>query len=220
VAPGNRPDVFGPFIRVTNSYNGLRALAFDIGFYRTVCKNGMILPESVIRFRSTHLRRDIGQTIDFEIARERLGKLRASFSEYLGALRECAVRRPEFEPLFYGTLVIREPQSAKVQDRIAEDWDALSRHVGALCSRYAGELGENAYAVLSAITEFASQPPQNRCVHRNRHSFQRLAGTWLSKFSNECRRPGFSLSDYLAQLAQDGGNGGDALPKPGPAAAR
>src|SRR4051812_42666211 len=32
VRPGERPDAFGPFIRVTNSYNGLRALAFDIGF--------------------------------------------------------------------------------------------------------------------------------------------------------------------------------------------
>jgi len=33
-----RPDAFGPFIRVTNSYNSLRALAFDIGFSRKVCK--------------------------------------------------------------------------------------------------------------------------------------------------------------------------------------
>jgi hypothetical protein len=28
-----RPEAFGPFIRVTNSYNGLRALAFNIGFF-------------------------------------------------------------------------------------------------------------------------------------------------------------------------------------------
>jgi len=41
----DRPDAFGPFIRVTNSYNGLRALAFDIGFLRKVCKNGLILPK-------------------------------------------------------------------------------------------------------------------------------------------------------------------------------
>ena len=30
------------FIRLTNSYNGLRAPAFDIGFHRKVCKNGLI----------------------------------------------------------------------------------------------------------------------------------------------------------------------------------
>ena len=51
VSAVDRPEVFGPFIRVTNSYNGLRALAFDVGFYRKVCKNGMILPDSVIRFK-------------------------------------------------------------------------------------------------------------------------------------------------------------------------
>jgi Domain of unknown function (DUF932) len=55
------PDVFGPFIRVTNSYNGLRALAFDIGFLRKVCKNGLILPDTIIRFKFSHLRRDIGE---------------------------------------------------------------------------------------------------------------------------------------------------------------
>jgi hypothetical protein len=42
----NSPDAFGPFIRVINSYNGLRALSFDIGYYRKVCTNGLILPES------------------------------------------------------------------------------------------------------------------------------------------------------------------------------
>src|SRR5512139_3316465 len=36
VPAAERPDVFGPFVRVTNSYNGLRALAFDIGFLRKV----------------------------------------------------------------------------------------------------------------------------------------------------------------------------------------
>lgn len=34
VSPEGRPDVFGPFIRVTNSHNGLRALVFNIGFFR------------------------------------------------------------------------------------------------------------------------------------------------------------------------------------------
>ena len=38
VPANDRPDAFGPFIRVANSYKGLRALAFDIGFYRKVCR--------------------------------------------------------------------------------------------------------------------------------------------------------------------------------------
>ena len=203
----DRPDAFGPFIRVTNSYNALRALVFDMGFRRKVCKNGLILPESIIRFKFTHLQRDIGETINFEVAHERLSKLKISFSEYLGVLRKCAVTSTEFEPLFCGVLLIRKPKNMKPDSPMANDWGVLSQHLGTLCSRYIEELGENAYAVFNAITEFASHPPDNRCVHRDRHSFQRLAGYWLSKFSQECRQPGFTLSDYLTKLAKDNGNG-------------
>ena len=51
IQPGKRPEAFGPFIRVTNSYNGLRALAFDIGFYRKVCRNGLIAPDTIVQFK-------------------------------------------------------------------------------------------------------------------------------------------------------------------------
>lgn len=120
----DRPDAFGPFIRVTNSYNdnGLRALAFDIGFLRKVCKNGLILPKSIIRFKFTHLQRDIGKEINFEVAHERISKLRAGFSEYLGVLRDCRVTPPDFEPLFCGVLLIRKPKDMKPDGPIAIDW--------------------------------------------------------------------------------------------------
>jgi hypothetical protein len=102
----DRPDAFGPFIRVTNSYNGLKALAFDIGFFRKVCKNGMILPETIIRFKYTHLQRDIGETIRFEVAHDRLVKVKTSFAEYLSVLRGCVVPSAEFEPLVCAVLLI------------------------------------------------------------------------------------------------------------------
>jgi len=57
------------------------------------------------------------------------------------------------------------------------------------------------------MTEFASYPPQNRCVYRERHSFQRLAGGWLSKFSQECHKPDFNLSSYLEGLVKQDGTG-------------
>jgi hypothetical protein len=203
-------DAFGPFIRVTNSYNGLRALAFDIGFFRKVCKNGMILPESIIRFKFTHSQKDIGKTISFEVSQERLSKVKTSFNEYFKALRDCQVSRPEFDPLLCSVLKIRKPKKIKPQSAVAYDWEALSQGIAALCNRYAEELGENAYAVFNAMTEFASYPPQNRCFYRERHSFQRLAGEWLSKFSQECRKPDFKLPGYLEKLNKKNGNGGNA----------
>ncbi len=210
VPPAERPDVFGPFIRVTNSYNGLRALAFDIGFYRKICKNGMIIPDTIIRFKFSHLRRDIGETIQFEIAKDKLAKFKTAFTDSLAGLRACAVSRPQFDPLIRGVLSLRPPQPLKPDTREADDWKTLGGHLDEMTDRYAGELGENAYAAFNAITEFASHPPENRCVHRDRHSLQRLAGSWLTSFSTECRKPGFRLDGYLVELAK---------PKPAPAEA-
>lgn len=201
-----RPDAFGPFIRVTNSYNGLRALAFDIGFYRKVCKNGLILPKSVIRFKFTHMRSEIGETIRFEIAHEKLTQLKASFREYLGVLRDCPVSRAQFEPLVFAVLLLRKPKHAKSGSREASDWNVLAKHVTTMCDRYVGELGENAYAAFNAITEFASHPPNSRCVHRERHSFERCAGVWVNDFSRVCREPGFELGKYIENIGENNGN--------------
>lgn len=206
----DRPDAFGPFIRVTNSYNGLRALAFDIGFYRKVCKNGLILPDSIIRFTFTHVRREIGETIRFEIAHEKLTKMKSSFEGFLGVLKEFPVDREQFAPLMHAVLHVRKPKNAVPESRQADDWAALEGHIGAMCDRYAQDLGENAYAVLNAVTEFASHPPDSRCVYRERHSFQRRAGAWLTGFSRDCRRPEFDLKEHIEKLRQNGGNGTEA----------
>jgi len=63
-------------------------------------------------------------------------------------------------------------------------------------------LGENAYAAFNAITDFASHPPANRCVYRDRHSFQKLAGAWVSAFYDTCGAKDFNLDDYLVSLTK------------------
>jgi hypothetical protein len=201
VQPGKRPDAFGPFIRVTNSYNGLRALAFDIGFYRKVCRNGLIAPDTIVQFKFAHQQRNLGMGIRFEVARERLEKLQTKLSEQFAALKECRIPPTAFAPIVRVVLMIRPLKSMRAGTREAEDWKTLDAHIHQLCSRYASELGETAYAVLNTITDFASHPPDSRHLHRDRHGLQRLAGTWLTTFGDECQRPGFSIDGYLAKLA-------------------
>lgn len=195
--PTERPDVFGPFIRVTNSYNGLRALAFDIGFYRKVCKNGMIVPNTIIRFEFVHSRRAIGEHIRFEVAHDRLAKMKVSFGSLIKNLRECSVTKPYFDLLVRKVLALRPPEGQRMSKMVADDWCRLGEHLTEMEGRYMTDLGENAYAVLNAVTEFASHPPDNACVHRDRHSLQRLAGSWLNDFSKECKALGFDMSNYL-----------------------
>jgi len=200
----DRLDAYGPFIRVTNSYNGLRALSFGIGFYRKVCENSLILPESIIRFKFPHARSKIGKTIQFEVAHEKLSKLRASMSEYLGVLQDYPVGRDKFQLLLLGVLSLRKPKDAKPGSPEAEDWSALNCHLTSICDRYAGELGENAYAALNAMTEFASHPPENRCVYAERHTFQCRAGAWLNDFKRVCRTEGFDLDKYIEKITSNG----------------
>ena len=198
VSAGDRPEVFGPFIRVTNSFNGLRALSFYIGYYRKVCKNGLIIPETIIHFSFPHLRRDIGLTIQFKIAHERLARFKTAFNDLIGGLRNCPVPRSEFEPLIHSALLISPPQHVEPETDVANQWLALEEHLAELSSRYVKELGENAYAVFNVITELASHPPVNRYLRRDRHSLQCLAGSWLTAFNNACQKPDFSLAGYLA----------------------
>jgi Domain of unknown function (DUF932) len=211
VPPDSKPDVFGPFIRVTNSFNGLRALGFDIGFYRKVCKNGLILPETVIRFKFSHSRQEIGKTLQFHVERSRLDQLKNTFTESVAQLRACPVERSQFEPLVCAVLQLRPPKSVVVKDilggEIADsekathpEWAALQKHLGDLNGRYADELGNNAYAAFNAVTDFASRPLINRCVHRDRHGMQRLAGAWLAGFNSACKQPGFSIGSHLEQM--------------------
>jgi hypothetical protein len=200
VRPGKRPEAFGPFIRVTNSYNGLRALAFDIGFYRKVCRNGLIAPDTIVQFRFSHQQRDLGMGIRFEVARARLEELQISLSRQFAVLKECSVPRMAFAPILRSVLMIRRLKSTRPSTREAEDWTTLNDYISLVCSRYASELGETAYAVLNAVTDFASHPLDNRHVHRDSHGHQRLAGSWLTTFGEECQQPGFAIDRYLAKI--------------------
>jgi len=44
-------DQWVPFLRVTNSYNRMKPLRFDLGFCRWICTNGMIFGAKSITFR-------------------------------------------------------------------------------------------------------------------------------------------------------------------------
>jgi hypothetical protein len=127
--------------------------------------------------------------------------LKDSFCNYIAALRDCPVPHKYHEAFVQSVLGLRSHDPFSPNTRDNDDWDALSTHIANLCSRYAAELGENAYAIFNAVTEFASNPPAHRLVCRERHSFQRSAGEWVSSFSKECAQSTFNLAAYLSRLS-------------------
>jgi hypothetical protein len=196
VEPGDKPEAYGPFIRVANSYNGRRALGFEIGYMRKVCQNGLILPDSLIRFHYSHSRRDIGQAITFRIDAEKLATFQEGFSGMVDALRARRIGRASFAPIVHAVYDIQPQEKPKPKD----GWSELVEEIQKLCHGYADSLGENAYAVFNAVTDLASRPPALPCFRRTRQSLQRRAGAWLPGFTSACRDPGFRLQDYLKGL--------------------
>ena len=200
------PESFGPFIRVTNSYNGSRALSFSIGFYRKVCANGMVGPDIIIKFRYSHTRQSLGNKIQFEIEHGRLAEMKKNFLSCFQILRDFKIDQIHFKPLIIGVLKLNEPvleegkkPNAK-NDREIHDWHKLEKDIQSLTEKYVEEQGTNAYAVLNAITDLASHSNDNRCMRRDKNSKQRLAGEWLISFTKKCKANDFSMDTYLSEL--------------------
>lgn len=197
------PDTYGPYIRVTNSYNGRRALKFTIGCYRKVCKNGMTAPGEVISFSYSHTRGDIGPKIRFVVDHESVRKMRQDFKDAFETLRRQEVERKDAKDLVKVVLAITMPAKAEDKDdgrlfnAFQSDWFRLDGYIDSLIAKYADRLGENAYSVLQAATDLASHPLENSCLRKDKHGLQRLAGEWLVDFRRQCAAPGFDLGEYL-----------------------
>ena len=146
--------------------------------------------------------------------------MKNTFVECFRALHEHRVNRALFEPLILSVLRIKNPiwlnegdnGRATASERHA--WTDLLDRVSSLANKYSHELGENAYAVLNAITDLASNRPNNRYLRRDKHSLQKLAGEWLVEFRTRCQDDEFCLEEYLARNAN-----ADALRVHRPAAA-
>lgn len=194
----NRLETFGPFVRVINSYNTARALSFEVGLLRLACTNGMVLPQLEVRFTFVHSRIGIGNDIAFHVlADDARIALHETHPKAIEALMNCQVPAARLGPLVLLALQVKQPANA------GDDWQDSLSAVRALTKRYTAELGENAYAALNVMTDFASRPPVSRHMRRDRHSLQRLAGAWLADFSKTCALPGFLIDAYLERKSAE-----------------
>ena len=197
-APGLQSDSYAPFVRVTNSYNRTRSLAFRVGFLRAVCSNGMILPSVSVRFSFNHNTKAVSQKIRAELSKERYIKLREQFLGFLGPLQQCEIGSEHFTPIALLALGIKRPEDRSGRD--AERWNLLERHIDELGEQYAGEVGANGYALMNVVSDLASRPPAAIAMRRESHSLQRAAGAWLPGFSTRCAKGSIDPHSYAKEL--------------------
>lgn len=195
-----RSEVYLPFLRVTNSYNGTRALRFDVGFCRKLCTNGMIFEKQAIEFRFTHTHRQIGQTLQFHVAKDQLNTLRRKFEGNAERLFNYAVPPGWEVPLFFRALRLPLPPKADDANNVeaVERFEVLKAEVENLVMKYFQEIGRNGYALFNAVTDFASHPPKVPKFQRSTPAMQAAAGQWAREFAEGLSRtPPPDMEEYL-----------------------
>jgi hypothetical protein len=199
-APGISREAFGPFIRVTNSYNGQRALRFDIGLLRWMCTNGIIIVDDLVTFRFTHSKAALPQPPHFTVDQPRLNAWIDGFDAKIATLQERELAPADILELVLAVLRLRPPSSLDVAPHVAREWEAIRRHMQTLITRYVNEVGENAYAAFNVMTDFATRPKGCGSYAREVHTLQRRVGAWLPDFCALSRLPDFKMDEYLKAL--------------------
>jgi hypothetical protein len=196
--PGGISEIHTPFVRVINSYNGRRALRFDVGFMRKHCSNGVIFEEKVATVHAPHTQEGIAK-LDLADAARNFGELKQQFVECVGAIRGIAlsdVESMEIVRTILGLPVVKDTASPAANEGAEE----LHHYVAALDARHRVELGENAYATFNTLTDFATRPPRSSVYRRETPTLQGVAGSWLKKLHDESQSAGFSIKQHVADL--------------------
>jgi len=199
-----RQEVYVPYVRVTNSYNAMRALRFDVGFCRRLCSNGVVFESETISFRYSHTRNSFPATINFDIQKGKLKKMQSAFANYIATLQHLSLPAPDALALL--TAVIGIPQAAdlslEANSKEEAEYRRLQDHIATLVNSYRADLGENAFSLFNAMTDLASNPPKNRFLRKDVNAMQRAAGAWLRDFSGRCTAPDFAVPQYLTNFKQ------------------
>jgi len=193
VFPG---DNWIPFLRITNSYNRSYALGFTMGFCRGICSNGIIFSEKSVKFKYTHSRAAQNAQNDFVFKRDSLVQMEKSFIDNLKNLHKVRFPRPLIWPLVCKVFEIRPPGGSPGGKNFKGFYAAKS-HILELSNRYFRELGDNCYAVLNILTDYASRPDGLYSSSVQTHSLQRKSGIWARGFLQEVTKPAFSFESYL-----------------------
>lgn len=196
-------DRWQPFLRVTNSYNRMKPLRFDIGFCRWICENGMIFGRESIQVRYYHTTNAIVPDGVFRIDAGRLKKVEAQFIERLHNLKRFYVPENCMFDIVCKAFGIRitAQDRAKPQrwQSLLEFRDVVAKHT----KRHFSELGPNGYAALNVLTECATRPCLYISAESMIHSLQAHSGAWMDEFLRLISDPAFKfdtyLGDYLGQ---------------------
>ena len=189
-------DKWVPFLRVTNSYNRTKPLRFNFGFCRGICTNGIIFGERSITYKYTHTRGDAGKA-EFNTNIGELKKIEAQFTENLHNLQRYHVPEKFMLPIVCRAFGIMASREDLEKPKRLLQLSGFKNHIDQLTKRYFDEMGQNGYAALNVLTDFASRPAAYISPEVMVDQLQKSSGKWAEEFINEIKDDRFRFESYL-----------------------
>lgn len=191
ILPNNFSTLFGssreswtPFVRISNSYNKTISLKFEIGFCRWICLNGVIIGQNGVSFSTTHTKRiteiDIVSTLK-KRTRENMGNVGSlwhSFEKKMNVLRNIQMNSSDAMALYCRVFDIQARKEG-ISEKQKEGLYLRAKQIDRLKTEYFNELGNNAYAMLNVLTDFASFPEWTVNPSGYVDGYQRKVGRWV-----------------------------------------
>lgn len=204
---GDETESWTPFVRISNSYNKTMVLRYEIGFCRLICLNGVIFGQTGITFSITHwggiTRKEIDKLIN-KAKREigDIGSLWKAFEEKMNYLRSISLPSSSALAIYCKAFdIIIDPK--EVTDIQKEMFALRAKQIVTASKDYFKELGNNAYAMMNVLSDYASFPAWANGSTNYVDGYQRRVGIWVDDFIEESERAGFSLSRYLGDDYQN-----------------
>ncbi len=202
---GSMKESWIPFIRISNSYNKTITLKYEIGFCRWICKNGVIFGQRGMTLSFNHSKKITQEQIYKTIvaSRREIGEIDSlwfTFQGKLNKLKSIHVPQTAWLPIYckaFSVDATDEDLTERQIDTMAERADRILRTT----KEYADELGENAYALMNVLTDFASFPVGTNSPASVVHGYQRKVGSWVNDFLVEAKKEDFSLDAYIGEKA-------------------
>ena len=214
IIPNNFNKLFGdeleswtPFVRISNSYNRTMVLKYEIGFCRWICQNGCIFGQLGISFSINHLghitSREINQLV--EKAKKNIGEIGSLWSMFelkMTQLKETPIPFSQALAMYCKAFDVKIKKE-DVTGIKEENLRAKAMQIVKASKEYFKDLGNNGYAMMNVLTDFASFPEWTTSPYNYVDGYQRKVGQWVDDFLNESRKADFSPSKYVGTEYQD-----------------
>ena len=188
-----------PFVRITNSYNRTFSLAFELGFVRKLCSNGVIFDKQTIKVKFNHTKGSIPVSIVSDVSK--LKKLENEFKEHLLNLKRFHINRK------MSFAIICKALNLDWKDHDGDDkqhaYINFKTKALELTNVYMDIDGECAFAVMNVMTDLVSHQDDYKNIplfNMRANQYYNRISTWMVDYCKEAEKRDFKVDAYLGQF--------------------